>query len=223
VPVPPIPPGPPTAEVLVRELLFASRDYDPAAVRSRLDLAATTLGLGGCLDEVLFPVLREIGHRWQHRRFDIEAERLATEAMRGWLEALTLEVPEAGDWAPVLLTCGPADLHSIGIEALAVLLRLHGRPCRVLGTRVPVRTLTSAVRANRPSVVVLVSHLRSNRLTATQALRAVAALGPEVFYAGGAFGSVRLRRHVPGTYLDGDLREACEVILRTTGPGHVLR
>ena len=203
-------PGP---QSFVDAVLVASASYDPAAVRDQLDLAVRALGLGCCLDEVLFPTLREIGHRWQLGRFDIEAERLATEAVRGWLEGLALAAPAPSDFAPMILTCGPADLHSIGLEALGVLLRHHGRPCRVLGARVSVRALTTAVKAGRPDGVVVVSHLRSNRLSATQALRAAAALGPEVFYAGGAFGSVRLRRNVPGTHLDANLQSACSLIL----------
>jgi methanogenic corrinoid protein MtbC1 len=212
-------PSPATPEFFRHELLVASVDYVPAGVRDRLDHAVRTLGLGACLDNVLFPALREIGLRWQLGRFDIEAERLATEAMRGWLEGLALSAPEPDGSAPLVLTCGPADLHSIGLEALGVLLRHHGRDCRMLGARVPVRALTIAVKANRPSGVVVVSHLRTNRLSATQALRAAAALGPEVFYAGGAFSTARLRRNVPGTHLDANLQSACAVILGTTVPG----
>ena len=37
---------------------------------------------------------------------------------------------------PVVLACGPSDQHTIGLEALALLLRLRQRPCRVLGARV---------------------------------------------------------------------------------------
>ena len=210
-------PAPPRPEAFIHPLLVASACYDPGAVRDHLDLAVAALGMGACLDEVLFPALREIGRRWQLGRFDIEAERLASEAVRGWLEGLALSAPEPDGLAPLVLTCGPADLHSIGLEALGVLLRHHGRECRVLGARIPVRSLTIAVKANRPSGVVVVSHLRTNRLSATQSLRAAAALGPDVFYAGGAFSSVRLRRNVPGTHLDHDLRSACEVILQTTG------
>ncbi len=204
--------------MFIDALLVASIEYDPAAVRRQLDLAVHLLGLGHCLDTVLFPALREIGHRWQDGRFDVEAERLSTEAVRGWLEGLALRAPEPDDSAPLILTCGPSDVHSVGLEALAVLLRHHGQRCRVLGARVSVRTLTTAVRVNRPRGVVVVSHLRTNRASATRALRAAAALGPDVYYAGGAFGTVRLRRHLPGTYLDADLRGACAVILGHPAP-----
>ena len=74
------------------------------------------------------------------------------------------------------------------------------------------------MRANQPTAVVIASHLRANRASATRSLRAAAALGPAVFYAGDAFGTVRLRRHVPGTHLDSTLQAACELILGPPRP-----
>ncbi|MCW2847285.1 MAG: regulatory protein MerR [Marmoricola sp.] len=205
------PPDP--AAAFVREILGAALARDSDCVREQLDLAVGVLTLGACMDEVLFPAMRQLGRWWQAGHLDIEDERLATEAARGWLERLALRAPEPTDAAPVLLACGPADQHSLGLEALAVLLRNQEQRCRVLGPRVSILTLTTAVRANVPGAVVIVSHLRSNRLTATQSLRAASALGVQVFYAGGAFGSPRLRRHVPGTHLDTSLRSACSALL----------
>ena len=202
----------PHPTVFVREIVIACAGYDPTGVRDELDLATEALGIGGCLDDVLFPAMRQIGQLWHGGHLDLEAERLTSEVVRGWLEVLALGAPEAGDAAPLLLACGPADRHSIGLEALGVLLRLQRRRCRILG-RTSVRTLTTAVRANQPSAVVIASHLRANRASATLSLRAAAALGPAVFYAGDAFASARLRRHVPGTHLDSTLQAACALIL----------
>lgn len=203
----------PTPTVFVQEIVGACVDYDPARVRHQLDLAVADIGVGGCLDEVLFPALRRIGVLWQSGQLDFESERLTSEVVRGWLEVLSLQAPHPVDAAPLLLACGPADRHSIGLEALGVLLQLHGRRCRVLGGRTPVRALTMAIQANQPSAVVIASHLRANRRSAALAVRAAAALVPEVFYAGNAFGTVRLRRHVPGTHLNANLQGACATIL----------
>ncbi len=108
----------PTPAVFVQEIVVACASYDPARVRDELDLAVAAIGVGGCLDEVLFPALRQIGLLWQSGQLDFEAERLTSEVVRGWLEVLALQAPEPVDAAPLLLACGPADRHSIGLEAL---------------------------------------------------------------------------------------------------------
>ena len=82
-------PMPPPA-VFVQEIVVACAEYDPARVRDELDLAAETLGIGGCIDEVLFPAMRQIGHLWHCGHLDLDAERLTSEVVRGWLEVLTL-------------------------------------------------------------------------------------------------------------------------------------
>jgi methanogenic corrinoid protein MtbC1 len=208
-------PAPPNPEVSIRHILVACVNYDPARVRAELDLAIGAGSLGGCVDDVLFPALRQIGALWQAGELDLEAERLTSEAVRGWLELLALRAPEPTDSAPLILACGPADRHSIGLEALDVLLRHQGQACRVLGSRTSVRTLTTSVHANRPRAVVIASHLRANHSSATSSVRAAAALGVEVFYAGGAFASASQRRHVPGTHLGSTLQSACALILGT--------
>jgi MerR family transcriptional regulator, light-induced transcriptional regulator len=197
-------------------VLLASVADDPVGVRTHLDAAALALGLGACMDDVLLPAMREIGTRWQRGMFGIDSERLTTETVRGWLEQVSLGAPEPLPTAPLLLACGPSDQHSIALEALCMLLRYQQQPCRMLGPRTSTRVLALATAANQPSGIVLVSHLRAGRLGATQALRAVTGLGAELFYAGGAFATARLRRHVPGTYLGTNIQVACAAILAAT-------
>lgn len=203
-------------KVLIDGLLCAAIAEDPAGVRTELDAAVLALGMGGCIDGVLLPAMREIGLRWQHGRFGIDSERLTSETVRGWLETCALSAPEPRLTATLLLACGPSDRHSIGLEALGLLLRYQQQPCRMLGPRTSARTLAVAAAANKPVGIVVVSHLKTGRLGATQALRSVTGFGVELFYAGGAFATGRLRRHVPGTYLGTNIQAACGAILATT-------
>jgi hypothetical protein len=200
----------------VEGLLLASVADDPAGVRGQLDAAMLTFGLGVCIDDVLLPAMREIGIRWQRGLFGIDSERLTSETVRGWLEIVALEAPEPQASATLLLACGPSDQHSIALEALCLLLRYQQQPCRMLGSRTSIRTLAVAAAANPPIGIVLVSHLKTSRLAATQALRSVTGLGVELFYAGGAFATARGRRHVPGTYLGTNIEAACTAILAAT-------
>ena len=207
--------------VFIDGLIAASILNDPAGVRDQLDCAVAALGFGRCVDEVLLPALRSIGVLWSQGRFDVEAERLTSETIRGWLDRLALAAPQPDQTPPVVLACGPGERHSIGLESLRVLLRQQRRACRMLGSRTSTRSLAIAVRANKPSGVVLASHLRSGRPAAAQALRTVAAMDPAValFYGGGAFASVRLRRNLPGTYLGTHIQTACAAVIAATERG----
>lgn len=204
----------------IDELVAASILNDPAGVREQLDCAVVALGFGRCVDEVLLPALRSIGVRWSQGRLDVDAERLTSETIRGWLDTLALAAPQPDQTPPVVLACAPGERHSIGLESLRVLLQQQRRACRMLGSRTSTRSLTIAVRANKPSGVVLASHLRGNRPAAAQALRTVAALDPalSLFYAGGAFATARLRRNLPGLYLGTHIQTACAAVVAATQP-----
>ena len=205
--------GPPGA--YVDAFLEASNRQDAEQMFVQLEQACADLGLGDSVDDVLFPAMRQIGLWWQTELCSVEAEQLATEVARRWLETVAALAPVPLDAAPIVLACGPRDLHTVGLEALAALLRHERQPCRVLGAKTSSRSIATAVRAGRASAIVVVSHLQAHRLAATQSLRCAQRLGPDLFYAGEAFGSARLRRNVPGKFLGTSLREACTTILRT--------
>lgn len=200
----------------VTDILDASQRSDPTAVRAHLNRAHATLGLAACLDDVLMPAMKQVGLWWQSGRCDVEQEHLTTEAARAWLETLMAYAPQPASPTPIVLACGPTDLHTIGLEAMAILLRYQERSCRLLGARTSVEALTTAIEASSARTVILASHLNTGRLHAIRSLRAAHDLGVQVYYAGNAFTSPRNRRGLPGTYLGLRLDDACTLIAATT-------
>lgn len=200
-------------------LLSASGRGDAEGLRSELNRAAALLGTGGCIDDVVFPAMKQIGLWWESGHCDVEQERFTSETVRGWLDGLAARAPAPIDADPVVLACGPSDQHTIGLEALALLLRLRQRPCRVLGARVPAAALVTAARANNAPAVVVVGHLNSGRQRAIRAIRAVSELPTAVFYAGNGFSSPRSRRNVPGRYLGSRVQQACAAVLAALEAG----
>jgi DNA-binding transcriptional MerR regulator/methylmalonyl-CoA mutase cobalamin-binding subunit len=197
------------AQVLIRQILEATEKLDAATIRARLDDALTQLGLAACIDDVLLPAMRQVGVWWAAGHCDVVQERMATEAVRAWLDRRAALAPAPTRTRPILLACGPSDLHTIGLEATAVVLRHDGWPCRVLGARTSTVTLATAARATPVAAVVVVSHLATGRLRAIESIRAVHDLDIPVFYAGNAFTSPRSRRGVPGHYLGVGIESAC--------------
>jgi len=197
---------------LIKDFLDASNRSDTDGVRAVLTNAAKLLGLAGCIDEVLLPSMRQIGLWWEAGRCDVKQEHLTTEAARAWLDRSSAFAPPPTKRKPIVLACGPGDLHTIGIEALALLLREQGWPCRILGAHTSISTLTTAASATGAAGVVIVSHLPTGRRRALAAMIAVTDLHIPVFYAGNAFNSDRRRMQLPGTYLGNRLQEATNTI-----------
>jgi methanogenic corrinoid protein MtbC1 len=205
------PPGPATEFII--GVLDASGRLDAASVRRLLEEASDAIGLGGCIDRVVMPVMHQIGLWWVAGSYTMEQEAMTTEAIRAWLDRRTAFLPAPTRPNHILLACGPHDRVTLGLEALALLLRTHGWSCRMLGARITAAKLATAAEANDPAAVVVVAHIPDGHRRAVAAIEAVDRLGFSMFYAGGAFDDSESRVGVPGRYLGRQIEGACAIIV----------
>jgi len=205
-------PGP-----LVEAFLQAALELVPGNIARTLDVARETLGLDRTIDEVLLPAMREVGEQWHLGRIDVSHEHLATNATLAWLASLHPTGPVRPQ-PPIILSCGPLDHHTLGLEAIGALLRQRQWDCRVLGARTPAESLARAVEETEAQAVVLVSHLAAGRQAAIGALNSPQLRKVLVFYAGGAFETPRGRLGVPGQYLGTNLTRATGLITAALAP-----
>ena len=206
--------GRPRVALLDRFLESAMR-LDPAALREVLTEGTESLGVESTIRDVALPAMREMGSRWKAGVCDTAHEHLATEAVRVWLARQSVMAPPPFRPFPLVLACGPKDLHTIGLEAFGVVLARRGWSIRTLGPLTPVSSLVAAARAAEARRAVVTSQRGVTRRSAVEAIAAVDALpGVEAFYAGAAFGPASARKDVPGTYLGDDVVEAAEILER---------
>lgn len=206
--------GRPRTELFDRFLQAAMR-LDPVALREALTEGAETIGVEETIRDVALPAMREMGSRWKAGVCDTAHEHLATEAVRVWLARQTAMAPPPFRPFPLVLACGPKDLHTIGLEAFGVVLARRGWSIRTLGPLTPVDSLVAAVRAAEARAAIVTSQRSVTRRSAVEAIEAVAALpGVKAFYAGAAFGPSAARKDVPGTYLGDDVVEAAKILER---------
>jgi DNA-binding transcriptional MerR regulator len=201
-----------------QKLLTAAAQRDRVGVLNVLEDAQRALSLTVCVDEVLFPALRQVGLFWQTGRCNVEQEHLLTETICAWLRTIAHHKPDPRGHPPVLLVPAPNDSHTIGLQALHVLLKREGVLSLLLPTDTSHVTLSNALRQRQPRAVVFVCHLPSGRQRSVQQIkRAREGLTarqrpPAYFYAGNAFASARSRRAVPGQYLGTALGPAVELL-----------
>ncbi len=203
-------PGP-----LIEGFLRAAHTLQTDGIEEILDHARLVLGLDRTVDEILLPAMRQIGQRWEAGLTDVGHEHLATHAALTWLAKVDRTVPPPVAHHPIILSCGPEDHHTIGLEALGALLRQRGWDCRILGARTPVESLSRAVRETSAVAVVVVCHLSPGRQAAVTSLRSIALGHTKIFYAGAAFSSRQSRHGVPGRYLGNNFAAAADLIAVT--------
>lgn len=196
---------------VVAQILMQAQLLDRPALDRAFDTTAAMQGVGHTVDEVLLPAMRQVGS-WAGPTCGSGPENLLTDAVRGWVARRSVYAPPPRPSGPVLLACGPGDEHTVGIEALGLLLRLAGWPARILGPRTGTAHLLATATAKKAVAIVIVSQLASARRQAIMSIRSVHRADVALFYAGNAFAQACSRRTVPGVYLGTDLRAACALI-----------
>lgn len=106
---------------------------------------------------VYFPLLEEVGDRWEKGNLSIAQEHFATSFCRQQLLMMIHAVQTDSPTAPeVVCAAAAGELHELGLLGLALRLSLSGVRVTYLGADVPVSELVKVVK-NRKPVGVCVS------------------------------------------------------------------
>ncbi|MEU1901833.1 MerR family transcriptional regulator [Nocardiopsis dassonvillei] len=150
----PLGPAGPTLQGIAR----AAMRMDAELVERLLEEALDEYGVVAAWEDLAMPLLYGMGRKWEDTRRYVEVEHLLSWCVSSALRRVA--APDGADPAgrPTVLACGPGQMHSLPMEALAAALRERGVPRRVLGPCTPVAATVRAVRRTGPRAVVLWSH-----------------------------------------------------------------
>lgn len=139
--------------------LQAIEGLDGGVLRRELSRAVMALGVPRFLDQVMGPVLQDVGVRWHEGRMGIAQEHLATAVVRevlGWIR----ESAETQGSAPTLVVATPANqLHEGGALLVAAAAAAEGWRVSYLGANLPALEIaTATVRTGARVVALSVIH-----------------------------------------------------------------
>jgi DNA-binding transcriptional MerR regulator/methylmalonyl-CoA mutase cobalamin-binding subunit len=118
------------------EALAGAESLDQGRVSAVLDEVLAALPPLRAHDEVLVPLLREVGERWHAGALSVGQEHLVTQVVRARLISLLHAAPQGGSRRAVV-ACFPDEQHEVGLLGVALRLRHAGWGVTLLGQRVP--------------------------------------------------------------------------------------
>ena len=152
----PAAPEPDTLGGLVHQLLDAlATRHNPDAVAIFLQDQISRFGLETFAAHLMPSFNCAVGEDWQAGRLSVAAEHHYTASLR---QVVLRALPPAGQATSsprVLLTTPPTELHSQGLLALLVQLRLHGASCVDLDTQTPLEEVLTTVRTQHIDIVAI--------------------------------------------------------------------
>jgi DNA-binding transcriptional MerR regulator len=143
------------ADQPLNEYLDAVSRFDVRGAADILSRAAMLMEPTRFVLEVVLPMLRQTGERWENQRFSVAQEHLVTHQVRGLLDTLLrLTSTQAG--APRILVGTPQGFaHEFGALVGALLAAARGLEPIYLGADLPLDDLLDAVHRSRVEILLL--------------------------------------------------------------------
>lgn len=136
------------------DLARAIHAFDASTAEGSLDTSIARIGVAFTLEDVVMPVLRDLGEGWEDDPALIAAEHFATNTLRPRLHRLLTGVRSAS--APTCIAAAPEpEDHELGVLSAAAVAADLGFRVTFLGSRTPTIALERSIATLRPDVVLV--------------------------------------------------------------------
>ncbi len=136
------------------DILLAAQRLDQPGIEATLDEALRSTPPVPFYEELIAPLLREVGDRWHQGTLTVAEEHLISFAARERLISLLAGAPRRAT-RHVICACPQEDQHELGLIGAALRFRHAGWRVTFLGARTPADHLERAVRTLSPDLVAL--------------------------------------------------------------------
>lgn len=139
----------------VESFMNALEQMDSKMLETILINAETDYGINGVVENVLVPLMEEIGEGWRKGNLRISHEHLASHVIRTFLGSV-LASHKTSPSAPNILVTTPADQwHDLGALIIAVTVASEGWNVTYLGANLPSEEIAGAVKQNNCKAIIL--------------------------------------------------------------------
>ncbi|MDH4165690.1 MAG: MerR family transcriptional regulator [Gammaproteobacteria bacterium] len=174
---------PPVAapSAFVQRILAGAERYSSASCEQALTLAISLLPPAQLIDEVLEPLLREVGERWHAGRFSIAQERMVSASVRRHIGLIVETYDRTARRQPIVFATLPGERHELGLLMSAMICASHGCKVHYLGPDLPAAEIARYSReVDAALVAISVILLESVPALASQLTVIRQTLGPDV-------------------------------------------
>jgi methanogenic corrinoid protein MtbC1 len=184
--------APPATAAECRAAFVAALDArDPHGARALVEEAvACGVPAADVYEDVLAPVLHEIGHRWAVDEISVAHEHFVTGVVQGVVSLIAAQgkrAPTGGRLA--VAACTPGELHGIALQMVADLLERDGWEVIALGPSTPAEDVAALARDECADLVVLSTSTAGRLPGLAETLERLGELSPRPLVAvgGGLF------------------------------------
>jgi len=136
-------------------VVSAIESFDYATANFQLGRLAALLPVDRLVSEVVFPLMKLVGERWEDGTLTIAQEHMTSSILRNLLGALVRLGTSSTPSQRILLATPAGELHEFGILAAAMLAVASGFEALYLGSNLPAAEIVAAAEQTSPRAVVV--------------------------------------------------------------------
>jgi DNA-binding transcriptional MerR regulator/methylmalonyl-CoA mutase cobalamin-binding subunit len=121
----------------VERILEGAERYSSTTCEQALTLAISLLSPARLIDEVLEPLLREVGERWHAGRFSIAQERMVSTSVRKHVGLIVETFDRSARREAIVFATLQGERHELGLLMSAMICASHGFKVHYLGADLP--------------------------------------------------------------------------------------
>lgn len=207
--------------VLQKELLNALLTFHEDAAERVLAEAFALYPVELVGENVIAPVLVEIGERWHRGEVSVTLEHYATALLQQRLAAILRTAPNPIQKNLIWVVCAPSEEHELGAMLLTIYLRRAGYQTQFLGKNIMAADLICDVGHYQPALILFSATTQEAALhlqALTKELARLTAVRPIIGYGGRIFQRYpELRKEIAGIYMGDSAYEAVESTIALLG------
>ncbi len=136
-------------------VVAAIESFDYATANFQLGRLAALLPVDRLVNEVVFPLMKLVGERWQGGTLSIAQEHMTSSILRNLLGGLVRLNTSSTPSQRILFATPSGEMHEFGILASAMLAVADGFEVLYLGSSLPAMEIVAAAEQTSPRAVVL--------------------------------------------------------------------
>ncbi len=129
----------------VEHILRSALAFDEASIRARMSTDSAILGVRTFLRERVVPLIEAIGSGWARGGLGVRHEHFVSGILEEHLSELRVAFDASTKGRPVVLACLPDEMHSLGLQMVALEISAAGRRNVMLGPHTPIEEIVASV------------------------------------------------------------------------------
>jgi methanogenic corrinoid protein MtbC1 len=172
-------------EELKKKVFDALKDGEIEKIANVAGKFKEQASLADFYEEILKPVLYDVGLLWQERKLDIGMEHVCSNMANKTIHKITSSIKPSDRMGSIIICTPDGELHNIACNIIESVLCEKGFHVNNVSPSIPTDSLVNYIGETKPSMILISVTLRDNISSAIRLIKKISTIYPIPILIGG--------------------------------------